>query len=76
MAFLLAWGVWGVIHDYGGVMITGATNLLAFGPGLAPIVADFLTHVTSGASAQLAIRLVAGPAGANTLARSSLQVAT
>ena len=70
-AFLLAWGVWGVIHDYGGLAATGATNLLTFGPGVTPVIADFLTYVTCGALAQLAIRLVAGPASADVLARPS-----
>jgi hypothetical protein len=71
VAFLLVWGVWGVIHDFGGLAITGATNLMTFGPGLAPVIADFLTYVTCGALAQLAMRLVAGPASADPLARTS-----
>jgi hypothetical protein len=70
LAFLLAWGVWGVIHDYAGLAITGATNLMTFGPGLAPMIADFFTYVTCGALAQLVLRAVAGPVGADRLARS------
>ena len=68
--FLLMWGIWGVIHDVGGVALTGASNLLVFGPGLAPIAADFFTYVTCGALAQAAMRLVAGPSGADPLART------
>ena len=71
LVFLLVWGVWGVIHDFGGVALTRATNLLTFGPGPAPIIADFFTYVTCGTLAQAAIRLVAGPAGADPLARTS-----
>ena len=74
VAFLFVWGVWGVIHDFGGLAITGATNLMTFGPGLAPVIADFFTYVTCGVLAQLAIRLVAGPAGADPLARMSRRV--
>jgi hypothetical protein len=70
LVFLLAWGVWGVIHDYGGLAITGATNLMTFGPGVAPVIADFFTYISCGALAQLAQRVVAGPAGADVLARS------
>jgi len=69
--FLLIWGVWGVIHDYGGVLLMNADNLLTFGPGLAPVVADFLTYVTCGALAQLVIRLAAGPFAADPLARTA-----
>ena len=72
LIFLLAWGVWGVIHDYGGLAITGASNLMTFGPGPAPAIADFFTYVSCGALAQLAQRVVAGPAGADALARSRL----
>ena len=46
---------------------------MTFGPGLAPAIADFFTYVTCGAAAQPAIRLFAGPAGADTLARTSSQ---
>jgi hypothetical protein len=72
--FLLLWGVWGVIHDYGGVMLMQASNLLNFAPGLAPVIADFLTYVTCGALTQLVIRLVAGPFGADPLARMARPV--
>jgi hypothetical protein len=37
---------------------------MVFKSGLTPIVADFLNYATCGAAAQLAIRLVAGPARA------------
>lgn len=70
VVFLLIWGVWGVIHDYGGLAITQANNLMTFGPGLAPVIADFFTYVTCGALAQLVIRVIGGPANADPLART------
>lgn len=74
VAFLLIWGVWGVIHYYGGLLITQANNLLTFGPGIVPAIADFFTYATCGALAQLAIRLVAGPANADLIARMTRPV--
>lgn len=68
--FLLVWGVWGVIHDYGGALLMQASNLLTFGPGPAPFIALFLTYLTCGALAQLVIRFIAGPANADSLART------
>ena len=73
-AFLFVWGVWGVIHDFGGSAAFASSNLMVFGPGLIPVVADFLNYVTCGALAQLAIRLVAGPANADPLARTTKPV--
>ena len=70
LAFLLLWGVWGVIHDYGGLAATQATNMMTFGPGLLPAVADFFTYVSCGALAQATLQMVAGPAGADPLART------
>jgi len=43
---------------------------MTFGPGVAPVIADFFTYISCGALAQLAQRVVAGPAGADVLARS------
>ena len=63
-AFLLAWSVWGAIHDIGGSAPFAASNLMVFQSGVTPIIAGFLNYATCGASAQLAIRLVAGPANA------------
>lgn len=73
IGFLLAWGVLGVLHDYGGLAATGATSMLTFGPGFAPAVADFLTYTTCGALAQLVMSLVAGPARSDRLARTGGQ---
>jgi hypothetical protein len=70
IGFLLAWGVLGVLHDYGGLAATGATNMLTFEPGFAPVAADFLTYTTCGALAQFAMGRVAGPARADRLARA------
>jgi hypothetical protein len=68
--FLLAWGTWGVIHDVGGSAVFADSNLMVFESGAAPVVADFLNYATCGAFAQLAIRLLAGPADADPLRRT------
>ena len=60
--FLIAWSTWGAIHDLGGSVLFAASNLMTFTPGVAPAIADVLNYATSAAAAQLAIRLIAGPA--------------
>jgi hypothetical protein len=66
-AFLLGWGLWGAIHDLGGSVLFASSDLMVFTPGPTPAVADFLNYATCGALAQLAIRLVGGPAAAGSL---------
>jgi len=70
IGFLVAWAIYGVIHDFAGTAATAQSNLIAWGPGLAPVIADFFTYGTCGAAAQLVQRLVAGPASADPLART------
>jgi hypothetical protein len=60
----------GVIHDVGGSAVFADSNLMVFESGPSPLIADFLNYVTCGAFAQLAIRLVAGPADADPLRRT------
>lgn len=60
--FLVAWSVWGAIHDLGGSLLFADSNLMTFTHGLGPVVADVLNYATCGAVAQLVIRIVAGPA--------------
>ena len=62
--FIVAWSLWGAIHDVGGSMLFASSNLMTVSPGVEPVVADVLNYATCGAIAQLAIRLVAGPAPA------------
>jgi hypothetical protein len=59
-----------VAHDYGGVTLMQADNLLTFGLGVARVIADFLTYMTCGALAQGVIRFISGPGKADSLARS------
>jgi len=69
VGFLLFWAAYAVVHDYGGSKAFSSSQLMVFGPGLTPIVADMLWFVTGNAASLLAIRLVGGPAGADSLAR-------
>jgi hypothetical protein len=67
--FLVAWSIWGAVHDVGGSALFADSNLMIFSRGLGPVVADLLNYATCGALAQLAIRLVARPAPAGPLMR-------
>ena len=44
---------------------------MVFGPGLTPIIAVILWYVTGNAATLLAIRIVGGPANADSLARTA-----
>jgi hypothetical protein len=69
--FLVAWSIWGSVHDLGGSALFADSNLMTFAGGIGPAVADLLNYATCGAIAQLAIRLVAGPAPAGPWRRST-----
>ena len=69
LAFLLAWSLWGFIHDTVGSSLFSASQLMVIGSGAAPRIADFLVYTACMASVLLAIRLVGGPFQADRLAR-------
>lgn len=73
--FLLGWGLWGAVHDIGGSAVFASSQLMVFASGLTPVVADFLNYASCGAVAQLAIRLVAGPADPDLLRRTKAETA-
>ena len=70
VGYLLFWAVYAVVHDYGGSKAFASSQLMVFGPGLTPIIADMLWFVTGNAAPLLAIRIVGGPANADPLART------
>jgi hypothetical protein len=74
--FLVAWSIWGAVHDIGGSALFADSNLMIFNHGLGPVVADVLNYATCGALAQLAIRLVAGPGPAGPFRRSTHNTST
>lgn len=65
--FILLWSVWGMIHDFGGGAAFQSSNLMAFGPGLIPVIADGLLYATCQLAAQGVLYLVGGPASADAL---------
>jgi len=69
VGYLLFWAVYAVVHDYGGSKAFAGSQLMVFGPGLMPIIADVLLYIACNAAPLLTIRLVGGPAGADSLAR-------
>ncbi len=68
--FLALWSLWGLIHDYGGALLFRDSNLMRFGPGMLPVLADVALYASCGAIAQLVLRIVGGPFNADPLARS------
>jgi len=71
LGFLLFWAAYAVVHDYGGSKAFASSQLMVFGPGLTPIIAVILWYVTGNAATLLAIRIVGGPANADSLARTA-----
>jgi hypothetical protein len=67
--FLVAVGVLGTVNDFAGAAAASA-NLIVFGAGIMPVLADTLCSATNALVAQVGMRLVAGPAPADRLAFS------
>ncbi len=58
--FLLFWGIYAVVHDYGGSQLFASSRLMVFGAGPVPIIANILWYVSGNTLAQAAIWLVGG----------------
>ncbi len=67
VGYLLFWAIYAVAHDYGGSKAFANSQLMVFGPGLLPIIADILWYITGNAATLIAIRLVGGPWGGEPL---------
>jgi len=65
--FILLWSVWGMIHDFGGGAAFQSSNLMAFGSGWTPVVADGILYATCQLAAQGVLYLIGGPANADVL---------
>jgi hypothetical protein len=70
LAFLLAWSVWGYIHDTVGSSLFSNSQLMVIGTGIAPLIADFLVYATCMASVLLTMRWIGGPFRSDGLARA------
>jgi hypothetical protein len=70
MLFLVALTLLGVLRDH---VQANATQVLVFGPGVTPTVADALGYASCLAVAEVVMRAVAGSAGADALATSRSQ---
>ena len=53
--FLLFWALYAVVHDYGGSLLFASSDLMRFGTGLVPIVADMLWYITGNSLSLAAI---------------------
>jgi hypothetical protein len=67
--YLVAIGVLGTVSDVAGAA-AASSNLIVFGAGFIPILADTVCSGTNAMVAQVAMRLVAGPAKADHVAFS------
>jgi len=67
--YLVAIGVLGTVNNVVGAAAASA-NLIVFGVGFMPVLADTVCCGTNALVAQVAMRLVAGPAKADRLAFS------
>jgi len=74
VGFLVLFPIYGAIHDYGGTAAVASSGMLSttivFAPGLAALLADALCYETMALAALIVMRLIAGPANADRLARS------
>ncbi len=70
LVFLVAWSLWGFIHDIAGSSLFSSSQLMVIESGIAPRIADFLVYATCMVSVLLASRVVGGPFGADSLART------
>jgi hypothetical protein len=67
--FLVAVGVLGTVSDFARAAAASA-NLIVFGAGIMPVLADTVCSATNSLMAQVGMRLLAGPAPADRLAFS------
>ncbi len=56
--FLLFWAVYALVHDFGGSHLFASSNLMLFGPGLVPILANVLWYVIGNALPPLTVWLL------------------
>ena len=68
LVFLALFTLYGSLRDFGGAAATHHTYII-FGSGMAPVLADAASWLIDQALAQLLMRLVAGPAASDPLAR-------
>jgi hypothetical protein len=71
LGFLIAWSLWGFIHDTVGSALFSSSRLMVLGSGPAALVADFLVYAICMASVLLAIRVIGGPFRKDKLARTT-----
>ena len=69
-AFLVAWSLWGYLHDKVGSSPFSSSQLIVIGTGAAPLIADILVYATGMASVLVTIRWIGGPFRADALART------
>ncbi len=70
IAFIILFGFYGVSRDFLFTAATSSSNLIVFGSGTAPVIADMLAWMGVLTIAQIVMWLIAGPAKDDKLARA------
>jgi hypothetical protein len=66
IGFLVAFAAFGVTRDY---LYSITTEVIVFGRGLAPLMADLFAYASGAAVVQMVMYWIAGPPGSDPLAR-------
>ncbi len=69
-AFIVLFGLYGVSRDFIFTAVTSSSNIIVFGVGIAPVIADIVAWMGVLTVAQILMWLIAGPARADKLART------
>jgi len=68
ISFLIAFAIFGVTRDY---FYSSTTEVIKFGPGPIPLIADLFAYASPAAVVQLVMYWIAGPPGSDPLARTA-----
>jgi hypothetical protein len=58
VGYLLFWAIYALVHDYGGSRLFASSQLMVFGTGLVPIIADVVWYITGDALPPIAVWLI------------------
>ena len=71
ISFIVIFGLYGIIRDFIFTASTQSSNIIVFGHGIFPVIADMLAWIGALSIAQIIMWLIAGPSKTDSLARES-----